>query len=58
MNMMLSEVYDALMSAGADEANARLAAEGLATAQDDSRSSSELREDNRIPTEMAACAVS
>ena len=56
MNMMLSEVYDALMSAGADEAKARLAAEGLATAQDDARRQfSELREDNqKLRTEMAA----
>ena len=56
MNMMLSEVYDALISAGAEEAKARLAAEGLATAQDDARRQySELREDNqKLRTEMTA----
>ena len=44
------------MSAGADEAKARLAAEGLATAQDDARRQfSGLREDNqKLRTEMAA----
>ncbi len=55
MNMMVSELYDALISAGADEAKARRAAEGIATSdQDFKKQFSELREDNqKMRTEMA-----
>lgn len=56
MNMMVSELYDALMSAGADEGKARRAAESSATSYEDTRKQfAELREDNqRMRTEMAA----
>ena len=55
MNMMVSELYDALLSAGAEEGKARRAAEGLATSdQDFRRQFSELREDNqKMRTEVA-----
>ena len=55
MNMMVSELYDALLSAGADEAKARRAAEGLATSDQDFRKQfGDLREDNaKMRTEMA-----
>ncbi|UIJ71687.1 hypothetical protein [Aurantimonas sp. HBX-1] len=55
MNMMISELYDALMSAGADEAKARRAAEGMATSDQDFRKQfGELCEDNqKMRTEMA-----
>ena len=56
MNMMVSELYDALLSAGADETKARRAAEGLATSDQEFRKQfSELREDNqKMRTEMAS----
>lgn len=55
MNIMVSDLYDALMSAGADETKARRAAEGLATSDQDFRKQfSELREDNqKMRVEMA-----
>ena len=55
MNMMVTELYDALISAGADEAKARRAAEGMATNdQDFRRQFSDLREDNQLMrTQMA-----
>ena len=37
MNIMVSELYDALPSAGADEAKARRAAEGIADLDRDLR---------------------
>ena len=56
MNMMVSELYDALLSAGAEEAKARRAAEGFATSDQEFRKQfSELREDNqKMRTEMAS----
>ena len=55
MNIMVSELYDAPMSAGADEAKARRAAEGFAVSdQEFKKQFSELREDNqKMRTEMA-----
>lgn len=55
MNIMVSELYDALLSAGADEAKARRAAEGIANSDQEFRKQfSELREDNqKMRTEMA-----
>lgn len=55
MNIMVSELYDALISAGADEAKARRAAEGIAGSDQEFRKQfSELREDNqKMRTEMA-----
>jgi hypothetical protein len=55
MNIMVSDLYDALMSAGADEAKARRAAEGIATSDQEFKGRfSELREDNqKMRTEMA-----
>lgn len=56
MNMMVTELYDALMSAGAEEGKARRADEGLATSDlDFKRQFGELREDNqKMRAEMAA----
>lgn len=58
MNMMVSELYDALLSAGADEAKARRATEGMATSHEEFRKQfAELREDNqRMRTEIAKLA--
>ncbi|MEM9732227.1 MAG: hypothetical protein AAF903_01940 [Pseudomonadota bacterium] len=55
MNMMVTEMYDALISAGADDSKARAAAEGLALEYRKSdQQFSELREDNqRLRAEMA-----
>ncbi|MYZ50210.1 DUF1640 domain-containing protein [Propylenella binzhouense] len=56
MNIMVTEIYDALMSAGADEEKARRAAEALAVSDRELRSQfADLREDNqKMRTEMAA----
>lgn len=56
MNMMVSELYDALLSAGADEAKARRAAEGLADSDQGAKKQFiDLREDNlRLRTEMTS----
>lgn len=55
MNVMVTEIYDALMSAGADEEKARRAAETLATSDAErKRQFADLREDNqKMRTEMA-----
>ena len=55
MNIMVTEVYDALMSAGADEEKARRAAESLATSDAERvQQFADLREDNqKMRTEMA-----
>lgn len=56
MNMMVSELYDALLSAGADEAKARRAAEGFADSDQQFKLQfAALREDNqRMRTETAS----
>ena len=56
MNIMVTEIYDALMSANADEDKARRAAEVLATSDAERKQQfAELREDNqKMRTEMAA----
>lgn len=56
MNIMVSELYDALMSAGAEEGKARRAAESSATSYEETgKQFAELREDNqKMRTEMAA----
>ncbi len=55
MNIMMTELYDALMSAGADEAKARRAAESMASSnQDMERKFTDLRDDNqKMRVEMA-----
>ncbi|WP_306117289.1 MULTISPECIES: hypothetical protein [unclassified Roseitalea] len=56
MNVMVTELYDALMSAGANEEKARQAATTLATSDAEFKKQfADLREDNqKIRTEIAA----